>query len=133
MSMRMMSRLTVALAALAVLLLWSGSAQAAPRSFGSVFYNGGTLRAFGVPSPLPHGGTDPFFAVEGGVPGQLGITQYGPGDQEFSGGDWAVYRVTWNTTPYLLTSYSAVAAAQAAGDVTVTREPWRDFRCPIFP
>jgi hypothetical protein len=41
--------------------------------------------------------------------------------------------VTFNdgVTPYLLTSDEAVAAAQSAGDVTVTRAPDADFRCPI--
>lgn len=34
-------------------------------------------------------------------------------------------------TQYLLTSDEAVMAAQAAGDVTVTRAPDADFRCPI--
>jgi hypothetical protein len=36
-------------------------------------------------------------------------------------------------TPYLLTSEAAVLAAAAAGDVTVTRVPGNDFKCPIQP
>jgi len=41
--------------------------------------------------------------------------------------------VTFRTgiTPYLLTSDEAVFAARAAGDVTVTRVPENDFRCPV--
>jgi hypothetical protein len=35
-------------------------------------------------------------------------------------------------TPYLLTSDEAVAAAEAAGDVTVTRAPEADNRCPVL-
>ena len=44
-------------------------------------------------------------------------------------------RVTFNSgvTPYTLTSEEAVLAAQAAGDVTVTRVPENDFKCPIQP
>jgi hypothetical protein len=34
-------------------------------------------------------------------------------------------------TPYLLTSDEAVAGAEAAGDVTVTRAGSADFRCPV--
>ncbi len=43
--------------------------------------------------------------------------------------------VTFNAgvTPYLLTSDEAVFAAEAAGDVTVTRTPDADFRCPVQP
>jgi hypothetical protein len=43
--------------------------------------------------------------------------------------------VTFNTgvTPYLLTSDEDVAAAEAAGDVTVTRQPEMDNRCPVMP
>ncbi len=36
-------------------------------------------------------------------------------------------------TAYLLTSEAEVLAAAAAGDVTVTRMPGMDFKCPIQP
>jgi hypothetical protein len=54
-----------------------------------------------------------------------------PGDKGYHGGDWAFYSVTWNVAPYLLTSEAAVLAAEASGDVTVTRIPANDFKCPI--
>ncbi len=43
--------------------------------------------------------------------------------------------VTFNAgvTPHLLTSAQAVQTAAAAGDVTVTRVPAADFRCPVQP
>lgn len=68
-----------------------------------------------------------------GVGGQLGIAGVAPGDGPYHGGAWAVYLVTFanGMTPYLLTSDEAVRAAEAAGDVTVTRAPERDFRCPV--
>ena len=56
-----------------------------------------------------------------------------PGDAGYRGGHWAVFVVTWNVAPYLLTSDEAVLAAAAAGDVTVTRNPAADFLCPIQP
>lgn len=80
---------------------------------------------------LPNGGSDPFFAVTNGVDGQLGIAGIGPGEHGYTGGDWAVWRVTFTTTPYLLTSDEAVMAAEEAGDVTLTRDASSDFRCPI--
>jgi hypothetical protein len=82
-------------------------------------------------APLPNGGTDEFFVVTNGVDGQLGIAGVGPGEPGYTGGDWAVSRVTFTTTPYLLTSDEAVDAAEAAGDVTVTRDSAADFRCPV--
>ncbi len=84
---------------------------------------------------MPAGtGQDQFYKVTNGASGQFGIAGVGPGDAgAFHGGSWQVWIVTFNAcvTPYLLTSASAVAAAQAAGDVTITRLPDADFRCPI--
>jgi hypothetical protein len=87
-----------------------------------------------TPSPSPAGtGTDPFYNVTNGVADQLGIAGVAPGDGPYHGGSWQVFLVTFNpgVTPYLLTSDEAVAAAQAAGDVTVTRSGDADFRCPV--
>jgi len=73
--------------------------------------------------------------VTNGVEGQLGIAGVAPGDGPYHGGAWALNLVTFNqsVTPYLLTSDEAVFMAEAAGDVTVTRTPDADFRCPIQP
>jgi hypothetical protein len=93
-----------------------------------------TIRTFVVPAPVPDGsGTDPLFMVTNGVQGQLGIAGVGPGQPGYHGGLWAIYLVTFNAgeTPYLLTSDEAVEAAENAGDVTVTRAPEMDNRCPI--
>ncbi len=67
----------------------------------------------------------------GGVSGQLGIAGVAPGDGPYHGGRWAFNAVTWNVEPYLLTSDEAVWAAEAVGDVTVTRVEENDFRCPV--
>lgn len=82
-------------------------------------------------APLPNGGTDDFFVVTNGVSGQLGIAGIGPGEPGYTGGDWAVNRVTFTTTPYLLTSDEAVMEAEDDGDVSIVRDPSADFRCPI--
>jgi hypothetical protein len=104
---------------------------AAKTGKGQLFLDGRVVGTVVNPASLPDGGTDPFFMVTNGVQGQLGIAGVGPGQPGYTGGDWAVHRVTFTVTPYLLTSDEDVMAAQAAGDVTVTRVPEADFRCPI--
>jgi hypothetical protein len=122
----------VALAgALALALSGSASAQAGK---GFLFHNGDVVRTVVPPASIPHGGIDPIYNVTNGVEGQLGIAGVAPGDGPYHGGRWAVHLVTFNpgVTPYLLTSDNAVFAAQAAGDVTVTRNPEADNRCPVL-
>jgi hypothetical protein len=104
---------------------------AAKTGKGQLFLDGRVVGTVVNPASLPDGGTDPFFMVTNGVQGQLGIAGVGPGQPGYTGGDWAVHRVTFTVTPYLLTSDEDVMAAQAAGDVTITRVPEADFRCPI--
>jgi hypothetical protein len=103
--------------------------------FGMLFYNGGTVRTVVVPAAFPNSGTDPFFKVTNGAAGQLGIAGVAPGSTDYHGGAWAVNLVTFKTavTPYLLTSAQAVQTAAITGDVTVTRVPAGDFRCPVQP
>ena len=101
---------------------------------GSLFHDGAVVGTVVVPAHVPAGsGSDPFYNVTNGAAGQLGIAGVAPGDGPYHGGDWQVWLVTFTdgVTPYLLTSDEAVAAAQAAGDVTVSRAPAADFRCPI--
>jgi hypothetical protein len=118
-----------AVAVIAVLAL-AGPAGAQTGK-GQLFLDGEVVGTVVNPARLPNGGTDPFFMVTNGAEGQLGIAGVGPGQPGYTGGDWAVHRVTFTVTPYLLTSDEAVAAAEAAGDVTVTRDASADFRCPI--
>jgi hypothetical protein len=101
---------------------------------GFLFHDGAVVGTVVVTAPVPAGsGSDPFYNVTNGAVGQLGIAGVAPGDGPYHGGDWQVWLVTFKdgVTPYLLTSDEAVAAAQAAGDITVTRAPAADFRCPI--
>src|SRR6058998_2704529 len=101
---------------------------------GQLFHDGTVVGTVVTPSPIAAGsGTDPFYNVTNGAAGQLGLAGVAPGDGPYHGGDWQVWLVTFKTgvTPYLLTSDEAVVAAQAAGDVTVTRAAAADFRCPI--
>lgn len=101
---------------------------------GSLFHNGEIVGTVVVPAHVEPGtGNDPFYAVTNGVSGQLGIAGVAPGDGPYHGGNWAFNAVTFRSgvMPYLLTSDEAVFAAEASGDVTVTRVPENDFRCPV--
>ena len=126
--------LVVALGSMALIALIGPAAKAKP---GFVFppiccfYNGQVVRTVVPPASFPNIGTDPFYAVVGGADGQLGVVGVAPGAAGYHGGHWAVFVVTWNVAPYLLTSRDAVSTAAAAGDVTVTRDPSKDFLCPI--
>ena len=136
MSVLARTRGAVAVAAMtgAALLLGAGLASASVGK-GVLFHDGGTIRTVVVSSPVPGGGTDPFYTVTNGAEGQLGIAGVAPGDGPYHGGSWEVFTVTFNdgVTPYLLTSDDAVFAAEAAGDVTVARNAGADFRCPVQP
>jgi len=110
----------------------SQAALGAEPGFGNLYLNGQVVGTVVPPAQVtPGSGLDPFYKVTNGASGQLGIAGVGPGEPGFHGGDWEVFTVTFNVTPYLLTSGSAVAAAASKGDVTVTRQPSQDFRCPI--
>lgn len=100
---------------------------------GCCFYEGSVVRTVVPPASTPQEGVDNFYGVSGGVAGQKGVVAVAPGDTNYHGGHWAFHSVTWNVAPYLLTSEAAVLAAEALGDVSVTRDPSKDFLCPIQP
>jgi hypothetical protein len=128
-------RLKIAIAsAAAVAALVAVLPATATTGKGFLFHDGAVVGTVIVPANVPAGsGSDPFYNVTNGAAGQLGIAGVAPGDGPYHGGDWQVWLVTFNdgVTPYLLTSDEAVIAAEAAGDVTVTRAAAADFRCPI--
>ena len=111
----------------------SATSALASTTQGNLFFNGRVVRTVVTPAAVPNGGTDPFYEVSGGLAGQLGIVGDGPSSPDYRGGLWAVNDVTFTpgTTPFLLTSAQAVLTAQSLGEVTVTRNPAADFRCPI--
>jgi len=129
MRLRIATALAVAVTALVVVV-----PAMATTGKGSLFHNGAVVGTVVVPAKVAAGsGNDPFYNVTNGAPGQLGIAGVAPGDGPYHGGNWQVWLVTFNAglTPYLLTSDEAVMAAETAGDVTVTRAPSADFRCPV--
>ena len=100
---------------------------------GCCFYEGTMVRTVVPPAVSPQEGVDDFYEVIAGATGQKGVVAVAPGDTNYHGGKWKVFDVTWNVTPYLLTSAAAVLAAEMAGDVTITRNSGKDFKCPIQP
>jgi hypothetical protein len=127
-------RLIVATGLIAAAGFLAAGTAGATVSQGQLFHDGSVVGTVVTPAPIAAGsGTDPFYKVTNGVSDQLGIAGVAPGDGPYHGGSWQVYLVTFNpgVTPYLLTSDEAVAAAETAGDVTVTRSAGADFRCPV--
>jgi hypothetical protein len=127
-------RLILATSLIAIAGLFATLPAGATTGKGQLFHDGSVVGTVVTPAPIAAGsGTDPFYKVTNGADGQLGIAGVAPGDGPYHGGSWQVYLVTFNSgvSPYLLTSDEAVAAAQAAGDVTVTRSLDADFRCPV--
>jgi hypothetical protein len=123
---------TVIVVAGLLMAIGAQSALGAEPGFGRLYLSGQIVGTVVPPANVvPGSGLDPFYKVTNGVNGQLGIAGVGPGEPGYHGGDWEVFTVRFNVTPYLLTSGSAVAAAAAKGDVTVTRQAAQDFRCPV--
>jgi hypothetical protein len=131
-TLKRLGAILFSLALVATILPSSVSADAPPR--GRLYLDGEIVRTIALPASTPHGGIDPLYQVTNGTAEQLSIAGVGPGDPGYHGGRWAVYVVTFNpgVTPYLLTSDEDVMAAEAAGDVTVTRHPELDNRCPVL-
>lgn len=107
-------------------------AQAMP-VFGSLFYNGTVVRTIVPPAAMKKVGNDNLYVIMEGAEGQLPIAGVAPGDPDYNGGKWAFHAVTWNVTPYLLESESDVQDAETDGDVTISRDPSLDFKCPVQP
>ena len=133
MQVRAGTRLAAILITGGAFLAFPATSALASATHGNVFFNGQVVGTVVTPAAVPNGGTDPFYEVSGGVAGQLGIVSDGPSSPDYRGGLWAVNDVSFTpgTTPFLLTSAQAARTAQSLGQVTVTRNPGADFRCPI--
>jgi hypothetical protein len=109
------------------------STAAAKPGFGELYYDGRVVRTIVPPAAMPHAGVDNLYAVMDGASGQRAVAAVAPGAPGYHGGKWAFHAVTWNTTPYLLTSEADVQAAASKGDVTIARDGSKDVKCPIQP
>lgn len=119
--------------AIAGLLALSIAAPVSAKDFGTIYAEGQAYRTFGNPASVPAGtGTDPIVAFTNFDQG--GVAQFAPGPGSH-GGRWQVWMATWTDVAdaHLLTSFEAVLAEVAEGDLTLVRAPAADFRCPILP
>ena len=117
---------------MALLTSVAGTALAGQPGRGTIWLNGAQVRTLLPPAATPNEGTDPFYKVPEPT-GGAGVAAVGPGSAGYHGGHWKVYVVSWNVTPRLLTSATAILDAGVAGDITITRAADQDFNCPIQP
>jgi hypothetical protein len=100
------------------------------------FYADGALyRTIGTPTDFsatgaPASSFEAIYVLGGNL---TNVAAAAPGDPGFRGGRWMVLPVTWNTTPFQLTSGAQVLAAEAAGDLTIGSTPLAEFECPVIP
>jgi hypothetical protein len=84
-------------------------------------------------SALPYNGNDHSFDEIYVIDGQPNVAEAAPGP-DYNGGRWLPVPVTWNVTPYLLTSSDDVHAAEDAGDITLGAPAYDGtFLCPLIP
>ena len=132
----MRKKLFVLIAALVLLITAVAPTLAAPPAFGTLYYEGGTVRTIVPAAPLNKPGSDNLFVVTNGdLDGQHAIAGVAPGDSDYNGGKWAFHAVEWHNPDdaTLLTSEADVLEAEAYGLVTVTRIEANDFKCPVQP
>lgn len=133
-----MRRLSLAVAtALVAVTALAGTTAAAGQPFGAIYAHDQVFRVFGNAAHVPDGtGTDPFAKFTNSTnSAQLGVAEFAPGDPGDShGGRWAVYQVTWTAgdSSTLVTSWEQLEALAQSGDLTLTRTPAADFRCPVL-
>ena len=123
------NKIRVFIFALAILTMSVTPALTARPGFGELYYEGDIVRTIVPPAAMTKEGVDNLYVV----PDQLAVAAVAPGDTDYRGGQWAFHSVEWNVEPYLLTSEGDVLAAESAGDITITRVPENDFKCPIQP
>ena len=129
-----MRRFVSALVGLGLVLSVAASPVAAGGPPKPGFYIDGSLYAtVGTPTDFSNTGApsftyDKIYALGSGL---RNVAEAKPGDRDFNGGRWAVYPVTWNTTPVQLTSAEQVVAYANAGWLTIADAPVRLFFCSV--
>ena len=131
----MKKKLFIGMLAAVCMVIFSLPAAAKRPVFGELYYDDEIVRTVIPQASMPFEGRDNLYPIMGGIEGQLAVAAVAPGDRDYHGGQWAFNLVLWTgeIDPYLLTSEDEVMDAAQAGDVTITRVPGNDFKCPIQP
>ena len=90
-------------------------------------------RTVGTPTDFSNTGAPDFTydKIYGLGNGLANVAEAKPGDRDFNGGRWAVYPVTWHTTPVQLTNDGQVLAYAANGWITIAATPSKLFFCSV--
>ena len=130
----MLHRIAAGASAALLLLTVAASAVSAggPPSLG-FYVDGSRYRTVGTPTDFSHTGApaasfDRIYALGNGL---ANVAEAKPGDQDFNGGRWAVYAITWNVTPVQYTNDADILAAADRGDLTISSEPVKLFFCNV--
>jgi len=131
----MKRRRTLSLAAgLVALAAMAGPVAAGGPPHLAFYVDGELYKTVGTPSNFFNtGAPDVTYDNLYAVPGQYAVAASAPGDQDYNGGRWVRYQVSWNVSPYLLDREEAVLAAWLAGDITINWTPDASFECPVIP
>ena len=118
--------------AVAVTVLAAPVAAGGPPSL-AFYIDGVRYRTVGTPTDFSNTGApdftyDKIFALGNGL---ANVAEAAPGDAGFNGGRWAVYPVTWNTTPVQLTSDEQVMEYAGNGWISIASSPARLFFCSV--
>lgn len=122
-----MKAVNVLLITVALFVVAMAPTQAQRVGFGELYYEGMIVGTVVPPANSPKEGRDNLYAI----PDQLAVIGVAPGDTDYHGGHWAFHSVEWNVPPYPLVSEAEVLSASMIGDITITRMPSMDFRCPV--
>ena len=90
-------------------------------------------RTVGTPTDFSNTGApeSTYDKIYGLGIGLANVADAKPGDRDFNGGRWAVYPVTWHTTPVQLTNDGQVLAYAANGWITIATTPSKLFFCSV--
>lgn len=141
----MVRKLTFAIVVLALGLVYAIPAFAGAPNFSPAIYADGeawgTKGVTELPAPTENNvqSFDKLFVItNGGVDGQLPVSEAGPGNPDFNGGRWFTHTVTWDegAEAVLLTSYDDILAH--SDELTITAGspeggPLPYFECPLLP
>lgn len=128
-------RVTAAASAIALLASIGASGVLAGGPPSLAFYvDDERYRTVGTPTDFfgtgaPESTYDKIYNLGTGI----NVAEAKPGDRDFNGGRWLVYRVVWldGRTPYQYTNDGDILAAQDRGELWIDPTPVKSFFCNV--